>query len=191
MNATLNGKIMQWSKRKKKVEEFFSESVKGRVELRSTHYRGTHDEEGRGYITFDKTEIWSMCTLSFYSIEYERIEEIVEREDITPYEAQKIAHEELASEGKFNQYTYYSSLDEYCNNSIEESIESENLLMRCLAMLDARLGKRRLRALDLSKESQKVLAFYKIRCECEGMPFNKSINFAPTAPDTQKARAGY
>ena len=182
---------MQWSKRKKKVEEFFSDSVKGRVELRSTHYRGTHDEEGRGYITFDKNEIWSMCTLSFYSIEYEHIYEIVEREEITPYEAQKIAHRELASEGKFNQYTFYDSLDEYCQNAIETSLNSENLLIRCLALFDSRLGKRRLRALDLSKESQKVIEFYKIRCECEGMPFNKSINFAPSAPDAQKARAGY
>ena len=162
---------MQWSKRKKKVEEFFSDPVKGRVELRSTHYRGTHDEEGRGYITFDKTEIWSMCTLSFYSIEYERIEEIVNSDGITPYEAQKIAHEELASEGNLNQYTYYDSLDEYCNNSIETSMESGNLLIRCLAMLDSRLGKRRLRNMDLSKESPKVIQFYNIRCECEGISF--------------------
>ena len=191
MLAALNGKIMQWSKRKKKVEEFFSDEVKGRVELRSTHYRDTHDEEGRGYITFDKNEIWSMCTLSFYSIEYERIYEIVERDEITPYEAQRVAHEELAFEGKFNQYTYYDSLDEYCQNSIEASLASENLLIRCLAMIDSRLGKRRLRAMDLSKESQKVIEFYKIRCECEGMPFNKSINFAPSSPDAQKARTGY
>lgn len=164
---------MQWSKRKKKVEEFFSDAVSGRVELRSTHYRGTHDEEGRGYITFDKTEIWSMCTLSFYSIEYERIDEIVNRLGITPYEAQKIAHEELASEGKFNQYTYYDSLDGYCKNSIEASLESDNLLIRCLAMLDSRLGKRRLRNIDLSNESPKVVQFYQIRCESEGMSFNK------------------
>lgn len=60
---------MQWSKRKKNVEGFFSDLVFGRIELRTTHYRGSHDEEGRGYITFDKTEIWSICTLSFYSIE--------------------------------------------------------------------------------------------------------------------------
>ncbi|MCX2781190.1 SF0329 family protein [Microbulbifer thermotolerans] len=181
---------MQWSKRKKKVEEFFSHTVRGRVELRSAHYRGTHDEEGRGYITFDKYEIWSMCTLSFYSIEYERIDEIVAREGITPYEAQKIAHEELASEGKFNQYTYYDSLDDYCNNSIDTSMASDNVLIRCLAMLDSRLGKRRLRSQDLSNESPKVVQFYKIRCECEGMPFNKSINFALSAPDALK-RAGY
>jgi len=44
-----------------------------------------------------------MCTLSFYSIEYDRISEIVRRENITPYVAQKIAHEELVSEGKINQ----------------------------------------------------------------------------------------
>jgi hypothetical protein len=165
-------KSMQWSKRKKKVEGFFSDLVLGRVELRSTHYRGSHDEEGRGYITFDKNEIWSMCTLSFYSIEYDRIDEIVERESIAPYEAQKIAYDVLASEGKFNQYTFYDSLDEYCNNSIDSSLTSDNLLIRCLAMLDARLGKRRLRALDLSEESKKVVDFYKIRCECEKLPFN-------------------
>lgn len=170
---------MQWSKRKKNVESFFSDGVKGRLELRSTHYRGSHDDEGRGYITFDKNEIWSMCTLSFYSIEYDRIDEIAKREGIKPYEAQKIAHEQLAAEGKFNQYTFYDSLDEYCNNSIESSLTSENLLIRCLAMLDSRLGKRRLRKLDLSNESSKVVEFFNIRCECEQLPFNKAQQ--PTA----------
>ena len=159
---------MQWSKRKKKVESFFSESVKGRVELRSTHYRRAHDEEGRGYITFDKQEIWSMCTLSFYSIEYERIAEIVNREGVAPYEAQVKAHEELTAEGKYNQYTFYGSLDEYCSNSIESSLSSDNLLIRCLSMLDSRVGKRRFKADDLLQESEKVIQFYKIRCLCEG-----------------------
>ena len=170
---------MQWSKRKKKVEAFFCNSIKGRVELRSTHYRGAHDEEGRGYITYDKTEIWSMCTLSFYSIEYERIDDIVAREGITPCEAQKKAHDELAAEGTFNQYSYYASLDEYCNNSIEASLDSENLLIRCLAMLDYRLGKRRLRTLDFSLESEKVKEFYQIRCECEGLIFNNANDVFP------------
>jgi hypothetical protein len=115
-----------------------------------------------------------MCTLSFYSIEYDRIDEIASKKGISPYEAQKIAHEELASEGKFNQYTFYESLDEYCNNSIDQSLVSDNLLIRCLAMLDPRLGKRRLRSIDLSKESEKVVDFFRIRRECEGLPFNKS-----------------
>ena len=165
---------MQWSKRKKRVESFFSKAVQNRLELRSTNYRGAHDEEGRGYITLDKKEIWSMCTLSFYSIEYDRIDEIALKKAILPYEAQKIAHEELASEGKFNQYTFYDSLDEYCNNSIDQSLVSDNLLIRCLAMLDQRFGKRSLGSFDLSKESEKVVEFFRIRCECEGLQFKKS-----------------
>lgn len=168
----LNGNVMKWSKRKKTVESFFSDSVKGRVELRSTRYRGTHDKEGRGYIIFDKKEIWSMCTLTFYSIEYECINKIMQRENIEAYKAHKIAHDELVQEGKFNQYTYYDSLDEYCSNSIEESISSDNILIRCLAMLDSRLGKRRLRSFDLKQENEKVIQFLKIRCECEGLPFS-------------------
>ena len=111
-----------------------------------------------------------MCTLSFYSFEYERMEEVVKREGITPREAQKVAYDELASEGRLNQYTFYNSLDEYCNNSIDSSLSSDNILIRCLAMLDARLGKRRLKTLDLSEESKKVIEFYKIRCECEKLP---------------------
>jgi hypothetical protein len=168
---------MRWSKIKKRVENFFSDSVQGRLELRSTCYRGTHDEEGRGYITFDKREIWSMCTLSFYSTEFYRMEEIASRKGVSPREVQRIAHEELASEGKFNQYTFYDSLDEYCNNSIEQSLESDNLLIRCLAMLDSRLGKRRLKDLDLSEQSEKVIQFYKIRCECEGLPINPILPY--------------
>ena len=159
---------MQWSKRKKIVESFFSEVVKGRVELRSTRYRDSHDEEGRGSITFDKKEIWKMCTVSFYSTEFDRINEIVCRENVTQYEAQKIAHEELVREGEINQYTFYDSLDEYSHNSIESSLTSKNLLIRCLAMLDSRVGKRRLMTYDLTQESEKVLQFYKIRFDCEG-----------------------
>lgn len=108
-----------------------------------------------------------MCTLSFYSLEYARIYEIVEREKITPYEAQKIAHQELASEGKFNQYTYYDTLDEYCNNSLEKSLSSENVLLRCLAILDSRFGKRSIKTFETEKECELIKLFYKIRCECE------------------------
>ena len=157
---------MQWSKRKKRVESFFADSVKGRIELRATHYRATHDQQGRGYITFDKNEVWSMCTLSFYSDEYERIYKLVS-DEVTPYKAQLLVHEQLKSEGRLSQYLYYESLDEYCNNTIEESLTSPNLLIRCLAMLDSRLGQRRILTIDLDEESQMVVKFYKIRRACD------------------------
>ncbi|MGF1784198.1 hypothetical protein L4D00_00020 [Photobacterium swingsii] len=162
---------MRWTKRKARVESMFSDVVKGRVELKSSRYRGSHDEVGRGYITFDKKELWNMCTLTFYPIEAERIQIIVERDNVTPYQAQKEALKDLYSEGILSQEMFYHSLDEYCNNSIEKSLYSDNLLIRCLSLLDSRVGKRRLRLLINEQLTPKELEFLKIRYECESIPF--------------------
>ncbi len=108
-------------------------------------------------------------------LEYKHTNGIVNREDITPYKAQSMAHNELFPEGWFNQYIFYDSSDEYCNTPTDASLTSENLLIRFLTMLDNHLGKRRLRNLDSSKESKRVILFYKIRCECENLPFNPSF----------------
>jgi hypothetical protein len=163
------GYFMQWSKLKKRVEDMFSPAVKGRVELRLTNYRATHDSEGRGYITFDKNEIWNMCTISYYPLEYEKINEFLEQDCDSISEAQMRAHQQLAKNGVLNQHTYYESLEDYCNNSIDKSINSENILIRSLAMLDSRMGKRRLNNFDVSGQPEKVTEFYQIRCKCEGL----------------------
>jgi hypothetical protein len=54
------GRSIQWSKLKKKAEQFFAPSVAGRVQLRATRYRGAHDQTVRGYITVDGTEVWRL-----------------------------------------------------------------------------------------------------------------------------------
>jgi len=45
---------MKWSKLKKQIEDKFCESLKRRVELRSTRYRRAHDHDGKGWFTVDK-----------------------------------------------------------------------------------------------------------------------------------------
>lgn len=163
---------MKWSKLKKNVEILFADSVKGRVELRSTRYRGTHDEEGRGYITFDKDEVFSACTLTFYSVEAKLQSLILKGEDASPNEVHSKARAELSSDGLFNQYGYYDALNEYCQSSIEQSLASENVLLRCLSMLDSRFGKRRIKSFDVLSEHPLVVLFFKIRCKCEGLQYD-------------------
>lgn len=68
---------MIWSRLNKTVEALFVPELQGRVEFRSTNYRKTHDQEGRGYITVDGTEIWSMATLTFFKRERESIDQNV------------------------------------------------------------------------------------------------------------------
>ena len=56
-------------------------------------------------------------------------------------------------------------------------------------MLDRRIGKRRLQSFDFKTESEKVIQFLKIRCECEGLPINRVAGgFSPPAPTTRSMR---
>lgn len=177
---------MQWSSLKKKVEAFFAPSLKRRVELRSTRYRGAHDQTGRGYITVDGKEVWSMCTLNFWRAEYPRINEIKEKEQISARAAQLLADSQLGKEGILSQWDYYRALENYCNSSIEASLASENALIKSLAVLDSRLGKRRLEKLDVTTEHPMVQYFFNLRCSAENISLtSRSRPTSQAAPETR------
>jgi hypothetical protein len=154
---------MQWSKLKSRIEQFFTPTLRGRVELRSVRYRGAHDQEGRGYITVDGVEVWSMCSLKHEQIEWERITKTSTDTGLPRWQAQKHVQAELEREGVLSQYGYYRSLEQYCNNSIEENLSSANVLLRALAMIDSRVGRRRLDTFPIGTEHQMVIYFHELR----------------------------
>lgn len=170
---------MQWSNLKSRTEAFISPSLKGRVELRSTRYRGAHDQTGRGYIIVDGKEVWNMCTLSFWGAEYPRIDAIAQEKEISPAAAQVIADAQLEQEGVLPQWGFYRTLESYCNASIEASLESKNPLIKALAFIDARVGKRRLEKLDVTAEHPMVQYFFNLRCEAEGISLTNRSRRTP------------
>jgi hypothetical protein len=157
---------MRWSNLKAKTEAFFAPSLHGRVELRATSYRGAHDETGRGYITVDGKEVWNMCSLRFWAAEYPKIEEIRKEEQISARAAQILTDSQLEKEGVLSQWDY-RTLENYCTSSIESNLLSANPLAKSLAVLDSRVGKRRLEKLDISADHPMVQCFFKLRCEAE------------------------
>jgi hypothetical protein len=160
---------MQWSSLKKKVESFFATSVKGRVELRSTRYRSAHDQVGRGSITVDGKEVWSMGSTNFWACEYDMIQKIAYEQQLSPADAQIIAKTELEKDGILSHWDFYETLENYCNTSIDQSIASENILNQSLAVLDSRIGKRRLEKFNASACHPMVQYFYNLRCQAEGI----------------------
>ncbi|MEV5026906.1 SF0329 family protein [Paenibacillus sp. LPE1-1-1.1] len=111
---------MQWNKLKKQLDSRVSHSLKRRVVFHSTSYRGTHDQVGKAWITFDNEMIQDFCTINR------------ENKRIT-----------LAT-GIHNQYEFYYAVEEYLGLSINEALASTNPIIRALSILDRRLGKRRL-----------------------------------------------
>ena len=73
--------------------------------------------------------------------------------------------------GVFDQRCFYKAFAEFDNQSIEISLKSENLLVRIFAILDRRVGKRKLIQMKetIENEPDTFQEFYAIRMDAEGL----------------------
>lgn len=156
---------MQWSKLKSRTEAFFAPGIRDRVALRATAYRGLHDSDGRGSVVVDGREIWDAPTITFYAAERSEIKDLIETSGGSPYSVQPEARKRLAERGVMDLGEFYQTLEEYCSASIDASLSSLNVLTRGLAMLDRRVGKRRLATIDVSGEHPFVVQLHRLRLE--------------------------
>ena len=71
----------------------------------------------------------------------------------------------------FDQRCFYNAFAEFDNQDIETSLKSENLIVRIFALLDRRVGKRRLALMKetIAGESDTIQEFYAIRAKAEGL----------------------
>ncbi|MEM5014543.1 nonribosomal peptide synthetase [Niallia taxi] len=180
---------MQWSKLKNKLESFLSDQLKGSIEIHATIYRKFHDSPGRVWITLDKKEILSASDVTF-AVKHEKLYQQLRKEkslNEIPYstdlnamlnsqerkeliKASDMVEEVIINQNIFGSYHLYDALMNYSSLSIEEALNSENIIIRSFSMLDRRLGKRRLKKLTFSKETHPlVVKFYNIRCEVESV----------------------
>ena len=73
--------------------------------------------------------------------------------------------------GVFDQRCFYNAFAEFDNQSVEMSLKSENLLVRIFAILDRRVGKRKLIRMKetIENEPDTFQEFYAIRMNAEGL----------------------
>lgn len=103
-----------------------------------------HDGIGRTYITVDGDEVYNMCTL-------------------------KRDYYRQPKEGVYSQVEFLEAVNEYLNSTIENSLRSDNTLIKILVLLDRRVGKRTLESMKntIADEEEIVRYFYKLRCAAE------------------------
>ena len=156
---------MRWSKLKQLVEDRMADSLQRRVEVHNARYRHAHDGEGRGWITVDKREVANMCEGRFW----------VHYKDYVRDEAHYYAqHEEITAMlhelGILTRAEFDDALWQSLSLSIDDALRSGDVVIRAFAMLDSRLGKRRLRTMHLSDDAHPLMRqFYDLRCEAEGI----------------------
>lgn len=163
---------MVWSKKKKILYSFICDSLKDRIDFNVIKYRKSHDALGRVVILLDKKEILSTSTVKFEYELYKKLEYYSEDETIEEYDKRwEVACKDLNYKGYFSELDFFDALETYMSNSIEESIKSDNTIIKILAIIDRRLGKRRLRLLknNIENENYLVKYFYDIRSSSENI----------------------
>ena len=154
-----------WSGIKNKLEtDYLAPSLKGRIQYFVTRYRLAHDQEGRAAILLDGEEILKGNFYNF--VKYEHLLPKEQRQ-----EKWNLLDETTIDLGMFDQRSFYFSFDIFDNQSIEKSLESDNLLVRIFAVLDRRVGKRRLVAMSekIGEVEPIFKLFYLIRLDAEGI----------------------
>ena len=168
---------MRWSQLRRQIEDRFAPSVASRVALHTAHYRHAHDGDGRAWIELDGKEVATMCYFQAGHARRDLAEELRVANNATnagqagtPQWLQDEAIAVTRRAGVLSQEEFYRLLHEYLRTSIADVLASDNPITRALAMIDARVGKRRLRQLASQNEEHPLARlFLTLRCEAEGI----------------------
>ena len=159
-----------WSGIRKRMEsEYLAESLKGDISYFATSYSRSPDHEGRAAIRYDGKEIIKGC----YYYNWTKAASFPKDEKYERRMSQEFAYmdDTAIKLGVFDQTCFYRAFDEFDNQSIEKSLYSENLLVRIFAVLDRRVGKRKLISMKetIENEDDTFKEFFAIRMDAEGI----------------------
>ena len=158
-----------WAEVRKTLEQnLLCDSLKGRVRYFTTRYRKAHDQTGRVCILVDKKEVINM---PFYIEDCRHFEASVRSKAATQMykDNLKDVFIEYAEQGLFYPGDFGIALNEYLSVNINDAISSDNLLVRMLAVMDRRVGKRTLHKIktSISDLPEWLQYFYQLRLKNE------------------------
>jgi len=161
-----------WAEVRKILEQdLICASLKSRVRYFATRYRKAHDGYGRVCVLVDEKEIINMP----FPVEDRAYAEVHERKKAESDKSYSELHEEVKKEYN-NQGLYYPgdfgfALDEFLSNSISDSLQSNDWIVRMLAIMDRRVGKRTLEKIKptIINLPEWLQYFYRLRIESENI----------------------
>ena len=162
-----------WSKTRWALEQRLAESLKKRVSYSFAVKRTFYSELHTMYIHVGG-EVWFATNPKSYDEREKRVKEIGNSDTA---QIEVVRNTGLVGVGKreYPEYAVTDCIHQYLNElSIDEAFTHDNYFIRLLALLDNRVGKRRLRPLldNIDNEPEWFRKWIRLRCEAEGL-YNK------------------
>lgn len=183
MISNEKSKYKSWGNLKKQMNDLLCDAFKNRISYFYTTYREVHDTYGRATINCDKKELvafsWHM-RYEQWEDEYKILNNNVDIQHLGSFSAvwekqiqiQKyLMKEKWIPECVLCDGDFINAVTHYLKTDISSALNSDNYILRVLAYLDRRVGKRTLVKIkdDVEKLPEWVKQFYLIRCEAEGI----------------------
>ena len=156
-----------WSALNKQLTENLCDELKERITFFLTRYHSVHDSYGRAAIRLDGKELVIFSWIEMYHQE----SDISKLHKAGVHESYNKMKEQLKP--KWDADCTYSEMDfldatlKFRNMAIKDALESEDYIIKILAILDKRIGKRTLAQIKKSNEYQQypawVRQFYYLR----------------------------
>ncbi|MBC3542446.1 hypothetical protein ACFSC6_00110 [Rufibacter sediminis] len=163
---------MKWSKIRKELHVRLADNLKKRLDYHLTTYKNSIGYLGRAWVTYDGKELVNFSNQDTW-IEFKSYSNALAD---TGY----ISHEPLndtdrtegkiMERGEFSKYDFAETAWRFINLDIDSAISSENPILRSLAVVDRRIGKRRLEAMKDTETHPLVLGFMELRKERNTLP---------------------
>jgi hypothetical protein len=157
-----------WTSLRARVRSLWAASVADRLDIHVTFYRVWREEDGRVWLTWDGKEITGFGDWPFWL----RVKPLsAQLNDLDPDgDGWERAIESAKAEGLTDVSRFYEAVETYLDLPIADALTSHEPVVRGLAMLDRRVGKRRLASPDLGGEVNPfVKRLHELRCEAEGI----------------------
>jgi hypothetical protein len=155
-----------WTGLNKQLRENLSDELTGRITYFLTRYHDVHNSYGRAAIRLDGKELVCFSWIETYHQEF----------DISAlYKKPERSYEKIIArmKPKWDADCTYCEMDfldaalQFRNMAVQTALKSENYIIKILAIMDRRVGKRTLLRIADEKEYEKypawVRQFYKLR----------------------------
>lgn len=134
-------KYKSWKGLNKQLSSFICEPLRNRITYFLTRYHEVHNAYGRAAILLDKNEIVSFSWTDMHKQEYDNSK--LYRDTTLSYDKRKmILKDKWYKNCTLCEFDFLEAATEFLKMPIYEAIQSENYIIRILAVLDKRIGKR-------------------------------------------------
>ena len=168
---------MIWSKLRKHVRDRIIRELCARIDFHLTRYRCAHDQVGEAWITVDGVKVAGAGFYAWWKAYKKSLQATGEKPPpgghLAVWEGHRIttttprAEKGVLGSGVYETGWFFQSLIDSLSLPLDEALASDNPLIRALALVDRRLGRRRFEALHVKPtEPDLVRLFHALRSSC-------------------------